>query len=205
MMNLGNSLFHARKKSGFSQEEVAEKIGVSRQTLSKWETNETIPDIYQAKKLGQIYHVSLGELIEFDMDINEIHEMIEKHNDKVSEKVNWTEAWGKKYPILIQYQSEVNIPNYAFRIATMLDELQEEYQYSQQDAMLVLKDILYHVWEERKKINKRKTRTYHTIYSGFFGLVYNIYRNSVSRDFSCFISFRSRSNSDGSKQFIIFW
>ncbi len=85
------------------------------------------------------------------MDINEIHEMIEKHNDKVSEKVNWTEAWGKKYPILIQYQSEVNIPNYAFRIATMLDELQEEYQYSQQDAMLVLKDILYHVWKERKK------------------------------------------------------
>ena len=85
------------------------------------------------------------------MDINEIHEMIEKHNDKVSEKVNWTEARGKKYPILIQYQSEVNIPNYAFRIATMLDELQEEYQYSQQDAMLVLKDILYHVWKERKK------------------------------------------------------
>lgn len=85
------------------------------------------------------------------MDINEIHEMIEKHNDKVSEKVNWTEAWEKKYPILIQYQSEVNIPNYAFRIATMLDELQEEYQYSQQDAMLVLKDILYHVWKERKK------------------------------------------------------
>ena len=153
-MNLGNSLFHARKKSEFSQEEVAEKIGVSRQTLSKWETNETIPDIYQAKKLGQIYHVSLGELIEFDMDINEIHEMIEKHNDKVSEKVNWTEAWGKKYPILIQYQSEVNIPNYAFRIATMLDELQEEYQYSQQDAMLVLKDILYTCGKSAK--NKQK-------------------------------------------------
>lgn len=89
------------------------------------------------------------------MDINEIHEMIEKHNDKVSEKVNWTEAWGKKYPILIQYQSEVNIPNYAFRIATMLDELQEEYQYSQQDAMLVLKDILYTCGKSAK--NKKKT------------------------------------------------
>lgn len=201
-MNLGNSLFHARKKSEFSQEEVAEKIGVSRQTLSKWETNETIPDIYQAKKLGQIYHVSLGELIEFDMDINEIHEMIEKHNDKVSEKVNWTEAWGKKYTILIQYQSEVNIPNYAFRIATMLDELQEEYQYSQQDAMLVLKDILYTCGKSAKN---KKNRTYHKIYSGFFGLIYNINGNSVSRDFSCFISFQSRSNSDGSKQFIIFW
>ena len=44
-MNLGNSLFQARKKSGLSQEDVAEKLGVSRQTVSKWETDETVPDI----------------------------------------------------------------------------------------------------------------------------------------------------------------
>lgn len=37
-MDLGSHLFHARKKSGLSQEEVAEKLGVSRQTVSKWET-----------------------------------------------------------------------------------------------------------------------------------------------------------------------
>ena len=36
-MSLGNSLFNARKKSALSQEEVAEKLGVSRQTISKWE------------------------------------------------------------------------------------------------------------------------------------------------------------------------
>lgn len=36
-MSLGNSLFNARKKSGLSQEEVAEKLGVSRQIISKWE------------------------------------------------------------------------------------------------------------------------------------------------------------------------
>lgn len=36
-MSLGNSLFNARKKSGMSQEEVAERLGVSRQTISKWE------------------------------------------------------------------------------------------------------------------------------------------------------------------------
>ena len=46
-MNLGNNLFQARKKAGMSQEEVAEKLGVSRQTISKWETDETIPDIYK--------------------------------------------------------------------------------------------------------------------------------------------------------------
>ena len=48
-MSLGSSLYHARKKSGLSQENVAEKLGVSRQTISKWETNETLPDIRQSK------------------------------------------------------------------------------------------------------------------------------------------------------------
>ena len=54
-MNLGNSLFHARKRRGFSQEDVAEKLGVSRQTISKWETGETIPDIRQCKRLAVLY------------------------------------------------------------------------------------------------------------------------------------------------------
>lgn len=38
IMRLGSSLYHARKKSGLTQEDVAEKLGVSRQTISKWET-----------------------------------------------------------------------------------------------------------------------------------------------------------------------
>lgn len=41
-MNLGNSLFHARKNSGMTQEEVAEQLGVSRQTISKWETEVSL-------------------------------------------------------------------------------------------------------------------------------------------------------------------
>ena len=50
-MSLGNHLFEARKKRGLSQEEVAGKLGVSRQTISKWETDETLPDIRQSKRL----------------------------------------------------------------------------------------------------------------------------------------------------------
>lgn len=134
-MNLGNSLFHARKKSGLSQEEVAEKIGVSRQTISKWETNETVPDIYQSKKMAKLYKISLDELIEFDIDLQEIEEMIDKSDEKLNEKVNWTNAWGKKYPILLKYQTEVNTSNYAFRITKMFDEIKNEYGYSKQDAM----------------------------------------------------------------------
>lgn len=71
-MKLGENLFQARKKKGLSQEAVAEKLGVSRQTISKWETDETLPDIRQAKKLAVLYGLTLDELIEFDADVQEI-------------------------------------------------------------------------------------------------------------------------------------
>ena len=149
-MNLGNSLFHARKKCGLSQEDVAEKLGVSRQTVSKWETDETLPDIRQSKKMAVLYNMSLDELIEFDIDVKEIQQIIEKTSEQIEEKIDWTSAWGKKYSILIQYQNEVNIPKYATRIDSMVNELMEEYQYSYLDAFLVLKDILGKVWKGNK-------------------------------------------------------
>lgn len=149
-MSLGNSIFQARKKCGLSQEAVAEKLGVSRQTVSKWETDETVPDIRQSKKMAVLYHVSLDELIDFDIDLKEIQEAIDRTTEKVEEKINWTNVWGKKYPILLQYQKDVNISDYASRIDMMLDELKREYNYSEQDAMLVLKDILSNVWKNRK-------------------------------------------------------
>ena len=64
-MSLGNSLFHARKQAGLSQEAAAEKLGVSRQTISKWETDETLPDIRQTKRLSLLYRLSLDELLDF--------------------------------------------------------------------------------------------------------------------------------------------
>lgn len=85
-MNLGNSLFHARKKSGLSQEDVAEKLGVSRQTVSKWETDETVPDIRQSKKMAVLYNMSLDELIDFDIDIKEIQETIDKTSEETEKK-----------------------------------------------------------------------------------------------------------------------
>ena len=77
-MKLGENLFQARKKKGLSQEAVAEKLGVSRQTISKWETDETLPDIRQAKKLAVLYGLTLDELIEFDADVQEIQKVINK-------------------------------------------------------------------------------------------------------------------------------
>lgn len=61
-MEIGNNIFNLRKNAGYSQEELAEKMDVSRQTISKWELSETSPDLKDAKKLSQIFNVSLDEL-----------------------------------------------------------------------------------------------------------------------------------------------
>lgn len=148
-MNLGNNLFNARKKSGLSQEEVAGRLGVSRQTISKWELDETLPDIRQSKKLANLYGMSLDELIEFDMDVKEIQEIIDRTDDAVSEKIDWTKAWSKKYPILAAYRNEVETEIYAAELKRLLEDLEMKYGYSELDAMLVLKDILACVWKSR--------------------------------------------------------
>ena len=149
-MSLGNSLYNSRKKKGLSQEEVAEKLGVSRQTISKWETEETVPDIYQAKKLAKIYGLSLDELIDADLDQKEIEEVIKNTDEKKEAKINWTNAWSKKYPVLATYQQEVDIDKYARQIRETLTDLQVKYHYNDLDSMLVLKDILYHEWKDKK-------------------------------------------------------
>ncbi len=61
---MGSKILELRKQKHMSQEQLAEKIGVARQTISKWELGETSPDIEQSKKLAQIFHVSLDELVQ---------------------------------------------------------------------------------------------------------------------------------------------
>lgn len=148
-MSLGKSLFNARKKSGLSQEEVAEKLGVSRQTISKWETDETLPDIRQSKKLAVLYHLTLDELIDFDADVKEIEDMIEKTSEETQKKIDWTKVWSKKYPVLGTYQEIVNIDDYAVELRRLLKKLRIDYGYNDVDALLVLKDILSKVWKDK--------------------------------------------------------
>ena len=61
-----DNLVSVRKMHGFSQDELAEKIGVSRQTLSKYETGESLPDIEKCKLLAEVLDVSLDDLVNYD-------------------------------------------------------------------------------------------------------------------------------------------
>ncbi|WP_346704898.1 helix-turn-helix domain-containing protein [uncultured Agathobaculum sp.] len=146
-MSLGSSLYHARKKSGLSQENVAEKLGISRQTISKWETDDTLPDIRQSKRLAVLYHMTLDELIEYDFDEQQAQQMIDSVSEEAQAKIDWNKVWSKKYPVLSTYHQKVRIDDYAPVLREMLTRLRVEYGYNNTNALLVLKDILARVWK----------------------------------------------------------
>ena len=62
-MEIGNKINQLRKLSGMTQEQLAEKLNVSRQTISKWESDSTSPDLESIVKISRICHVSLDDLL----------------------------------------------------------------------------------------------------------------------------------------------
>ena len=65
-MEMGRKLKEARQMRGLTQENVAEKLNVSRQTISNWETEKFYPDILYVLQLSDLYQISLDELLKGD-------------------------------------------------------------------------------------------------------------------------------------------
>ncbi len=149
-MNTKNSLVEARTKAGLMQEEVAKKLGTDRETILKWELGESNPNKTQLKELLNLYNLCQSKINNANINLSEIKEIIKNSNEEIDSKINWTKAWSKKYPILKTYQEKVDVKEYATKIRTLLEKLKIEYNYSELDAMLVLKDILYHEWKDKK-------------------------------------------------------
>lgn len=63
---LSENLYKLRKLHKLSQEQVGERLGVSRQAVAKWETGETTPDIHNCVALAQLYDVSVDDLVNYD-------------------------------------------------------------------------------------------------------------------------------------------
>ena len=65
---LGDNLYTLRKEKGLSQDEFAEKLGVSRQAVSKWERNEAYPDTENLIAISRFYNVTIDDLINKSLD-----------------------------------------------------------------------------------------------------------------------------------------
>ncbi len=70
MLMFKDNLISLRKIKNLSQDELAEKINVSRQTVSKYETGESFPDIEKAAAIAELFDVSLDELVNYDSKKN---------------------------------------------------------------------------------------------------------------------------------------
>lgn len=77
-MNLGEKLFELRKAKNLTQDEVAEKLNVTRQTVSKWETNQSTPDFDKIAPLCELYGITPNELLTENTDVENDVENNEK-------------------------------------------------------------------------------------------------------------------------------
>ncbi|CDN39351.1 helix-turn-helix domain-containing protein [Bacillus thuringiensis] len=80
-MNLGTQLKKFRELKSFSQEDVARKVGVTRQAVYKWESNKSYPDIDNLILLSELYEVTIDELIKGSANAREELEKKDKCED----------------------------------------------------------------------------------------------------------------------------
>lgn len=82
-MDLGEKLRTARTKAGLTQEQVAEQLGVSRQTVSNWENNRTYPDIVSVVRLSSLCDLSLDTLLKEEKTMTNYTEYLAESTDLV--------------------------------------------------------------------------------------------------------------------------
>ena len=104
-ISFGQKLKSARKEAGLTQEQLADKLVVSRQAVTKWESDRGLPDIENLKNLSKVLNVSLDYLLDHEdsIDLSVIREPInlDDYNYKRTFRGRWVKKTGKKDMIVI--------------------------------------------------------------------------------------------------------
>ena len=90
-MSIGKKLKEARTKQNLTQEEVAQKLFVTRQTISRWEQDKSVPNIHVLKELSELYTISLDALFMEQSESKELElkeEKEKKQEEKLVKKIN---------------------------------------------------------------------------------------------------------------------
>ena len=105
-MTLGEKLKSARKSAGLTQEQLAEKLLVSRQAITKWEADKGMPDIENLKQLSKLLNVSIDYLLDSgeSIDLSVMREEINLDNYTYTRKIKgrWSKKAGKKDMIVME-------------------------------------------------------------------------------------------------------
>jgi len=145
-MKIGGKIAKARKNINLTQDKLAEVLEVTRQTISKWESDLTFPETSKISKLAEVLKVSCDYLLREEKVVTA---QVATPNSN-SYAVDWT----KLYPVLGEYQSTVDCNQYHSIFTEMIKEMMPTYNYSLDDTVLVLKDLLYKVYLDMQKERK---------------------------------------------------
>ena len=110
-IEIANRLVELRKKYGYSQEELASKLGISRQAVSKWERAESSPDTENLICLAKLYNCSLDDLLKTDQNIEDIVKDKEEQSLEDNEKKSYCNI-GKNGIHVKEGNEEVHIDRY---------------------------------------------------------------------------------------------
>ena len=106
-MDLGKNIAKARKNAGMTQEQLAEKLQVARQTVSKWEAGVTVPTVPGLVKLAEVLQTDCNSLLAKE----------EKQPEIKQTETGYVVDWTKLYPILVTYQQEMDCTPYEAQFA----------------------------------------------------------------------------------------
>ena len=126
-IEIANKLVKLRKQNGLSQEELADKLGLSRQAVSKWERAEASPDTDNLICLAKLYNVSLDELLSTDDDVD----TIVKEQVKKEEKDDSVHISGDTITMTSKEGEEVVIDNKGVHAKNVKDR--EEFENRRRD------------------------------------------------------------------------
>lgn len=110
-MKLSEKLQLLRNNNRLSQEELAEKLGISRQAISKWESGKSIPDLNKLVSISELYNVTIDSLVKdtdeiYILDSNEIKISEEQKPEKVDDKkTQLVININRGYPLEYEYKS----------------------------------------------------------------------------------------------------
>ena len=108
-MVIGKKITELRKKYSYTQESLAERIGVTRQTLSNWESNVTSPDLEQASLLCKELKININDLIDNNLEVDVKDNSHSILNNIINKEVILNFDYDNYYDMDIKYQGKVKV------------------------------------------------------------------------------------------------
>ncbi len=128
-MDIGIKIKNARLKARLTQEQVAEALGISRQTISNWETGKTYPDIISVVKLSDLYNISLDHLLKEEKLMSNYLEYLEESTNVVRSKnkfskliliITYLAIWALSLVVFWLFTSESDAMGYSIMFLWVL-------------------------------------------------------------------------------------